>query len=165
MKIKNLLTILSVVVMVISCGPTDNRKSFSEVTEYNDYIIDNINLIDELYVTTLNEDKGREYCLSQCDSLIANSEKTIALLNNIQPFEGDSSLAMAAKDFCSYMAAIGKKDLPQFINLAMNPDVSIQDLAEINTDANKLDENYEIQMDKIEKVQSILAKKHNFKVE
>lgn len=162
MKLLNLLISLSVIITLISCGPTDDRKSFNDVTEYNDFIIDNVNLIDQLYVTTLNDKNGREYCLSQCDSLIAKSEKTIELLNNIQPYDGDSSLAMAAKGFCSYMGEIGKKDLPQFINLALNPDISIEDLPEINSEAKRLDGNYEIQMNKVETTQKALSKKFNF---
>ena len=162
MKLFNTLILALSIITLLSCGPVDNRKSFQDVTEYNDFIIDNVNLIDEMYVTTLDDDKGRDYCLSQCDSLIIRSERTVELLNNIQPFDGDSSLAMAAKGFCSYMCAIGKKDLPQFINLALNPDISIEDLPKINTEAKKLDDNYEIQMNKIDITQKSLSKKFDF---
>jgi len=164
MKLFNRITALLSFIVLFSCGPTDNRKSFTDVTEYNDFIIDNINLIDQLYVTTLDDKSGREYCLAQCDSLIIQSEKTIELLNGIQPYDGDSSLAMAAKGFCIYMGAIGKKDLPEFINIALNPNITVDDLPKMNSEAKKLDENYEIQMNKIETIQKALSKKFNYTV-
>jgi len=164
MKLFNLLILALFIITLLSCGPLDNRKSFQDATEYNDFIIDNVNLIDEMYVTTLDDEKGKDYCLSPCDSLIIRSERTVELLNNIQPYDGDSSLAMAAKGFCKYMSDIGKKDLPQFINLALNPDISIEDLPKINTEAKKLDDNYEIQMNKIDKTQKRLSEKFNYMI-
>jgi hypothetical protein len=162
MKLFNILFLGVTIITLVSCGPIDNRKSFSDVTEYNDYIIDNMNIIDEMYVTTLDVEKGKEYCISQCDSLITKSKETVALLNDIQPYEGDSTLAMAAKDFCLYMSRAGKKDLPQFINLVLDQDLSAQDESKINTEATKIDKNYELQMDKVQVAQKAFAKKFNF---
>ncbi len=162
MKLFNILFLGSVLISVVSCGPIDNRKSFDDVTEYNDYIIDNMNIIDEMYVTTLDVDKGKDYCLAQCDSLIVKSEETVALLNGIQPYDGDSTLAMAAKDFCNYMGKAGKKDLPDFINLVLKPELASEDESKINSEATKIDKNYEIQMDKVQATQKSFAKKFNF---
>jgi hypothetical protein len=121
-----------------------------------------MNIIDEMYVTTLDVDKGKDYCLAQCDSLIVKSEETIALLNSIQPYDGDSTLAMAAKEFCNYMGKAGKKDLPDFINLVLKAELTSEDESKINSEATKIDKNYEIKMDKVQSTQKAFAKKFNF---
>ena len=149
-------------ITMIACGPTDNRKSFEDATKYNDYIIKEINELDQMNVTTMDVTKGKEYCLSQCDSLIKRSESAIKALNEIQPYEGDSTFTMAAKEFCTYMGQAGKNDLPEFINFVMDPNLTPEDEPKISEKADKIDKNYEVQMNNVETVQKALAKKFNF---
>jgi hypothetical protein len=47
MKLFNTLILALSIITLLSCGPVDNRKSFQDVTEYNDFIIDNVNLIED----------------------------------------------------------------------------------------------------------------------
>lgn len=149
-------------ITMVACGPKDSRKSFDDATKYNDYIIDQINELDKMYVTTMDITKGKEFCLAQCDSLTKKAEATIKALNDIQPYEGDSTFAMAAKKFCSYMGGAGKKELPDFINFVMDPNLTPEDEPKISEQADKIDKNYEVQMNNVETVQKALAKKFNF---
>jgi hypothetical protein len=69
---------------------------------------------------------------------------------------------MAAKEFCTYMGQAGKKDLPEFINFVMDPNLTPEDEPKISEKADKIDKNYEVQMNNVETVQKALAKKFNF---
>lgn len=152
-----------------SCNSTkDNRKSFDDVTKYNDYIIACINSLDTAYMKTLDVMKGKEYCINQCDSLVAFCDQTIEKLKGIQPYDGDSSFAMQAISYTQYMKNNGKTVVPSFLELTDKYETakSEEEIEQINKEleasGSKLDENYEIQMSKLETVQKALAKKFNF---
>lgn len=165
MKLFNILLLLMAMIAAVSCGPTDNRLSFDKATEYNDYIVDIIDPITEIYNLTFATQKGDKYCLAQCDSLILKSEETIALLNGIQPYEDDSSFAMAAKEYCKYMVQIGKEDLPVFINLLKIVEAGgLDDTITLNKNAVVLDKGYETRFEKFEAAQKVLAIKFNYKI-
>ena len=147
---------------LMSCGPKDSRQSFDDPTKYNDFVVDALNELDQTYASTLDVNQGEVKCLSLCDTLVQKAEATLAKLNSIQPYEGDSSFTMAARDFATYMGEIGKKDLPDFVKKVFNPEMSEADKTEIDQRANDLDKTYEAKMNQIDAVQKALAKKFNF---
>lgn len=147
---------------MMSCGPKDSRQSFDDPTKYNDFVVDALNELDQTYASTLDVNQGEEKCLALCDTLVQKAEATMQKLNSIQPYEGDSSFTMAAKDFASYMGEIGKKDLPDFVKKVFNPEMSETDKAEIDKRAADLDKTYEAKMNQIDAVQKALSKKFNY---
>jgi hypothetical protein len=147
---------------VMSCGPKDSRQSFDDPTKYNDFVVDALNELDLTYASTLDVNQGEEKCLALCDTLVEKAEATMLKLNSIQPYEGDSSLTMAAKDFTTYMGEIGKKDLPDFIKKVFNPEMTEADKTQIDQRATDLDKTYEVKMNQIDAVQKALSKKFNF---
>jgi hypothetical protein len=150
------------VVLFCSCGPTDTRKSFNTPVEYNDYIINALNELDANYAKTLNNPDDKENSIKLCGDLVKNSDATIVKLNAIQPYDGDSSLAMVVKDFATYMKTIGQHDLPDFLNKLHKPDRNDNDQAEIDKIASKLDQTYDNKWVKIDATQQTLANKFNF---
>ena len=52
--------------------------------------------------------------------------------------------------------------LPDFINFVMDPNLTPEDEPKISEQADKIDKNYEVQMNNVETVQKALAKKFTF---
>lgn len=137
-------------------------QTFSSAIEYNDFIIDHINELDSIYVTTMNVESGKEHCLLQCEILIKRAEEMIFELEANNVYEGETKFASAAIVFCKYMRDAGKKDLPEFISTIMRENIASSEEAGINKMADKIDENYDKQMTAFEKAQKVFAKKFDF---
>lgn len=101
-----------------SCNSNkDPRRAFNSPVEYNDFIIESINKLDTAYMNSLDVEKGKEYCLKSCDSLIQLCDQYIENLKGIQPYEGDSTFSMQAIAYVQFMKNNGKNDIPQFLQL------------------------------------------------
>ena len=137
-------------------------QTATSAIEYNDFIIDHINELDELYVSTMNVESGKEYCLSQCEVLMKKADEIIRELEANKVYKGETKFASAAIVFCKYMKDAGKKDLPEFISTIMQEDLASSDEAKILKMADKIDENYDKQMFNFQKAQKAFAKKFDF---
>jgi hypothetical protein len=137
-------------------------QTYSSAIEYNDFIIDHINELDSIYVSTMDVESGKDYCLSQCEVLMKKADEIIHELEANKVYKGETKFASAAIVFCKYMRDAGKKDLPEFINAIMQEDLASSDEAKILKMADKVDENYDKQMFKFEKAQKAFAKKFDF---
>lgn len=149
---------------LVACGPKDSRQSFDDPTVYNDFVVDALTELDLTYANALNMNQGQEKCLLMCDSLVFKSEATLKKLEGIQPYEGDSSFTMAARDFAQYMKRIGKNDLPTFIHKVFDPELIETDRAEIDRLAADLDKTYNAKLNEINTVQKALAKKFDYTI-
>ena len=53
--------VLTLVTFLVSCGAKDKRKKFDKAADYNDYIIDIVDGVDEAWSTSIEEeDKDRK---------------------------------------------------------------------------------------------------------
>ena len=59
MKFGFILSVTTALLLTVSCNfNKDNRKSFDDVVEYNDFIVDHINALDSAYILALATDNG-----------------------------------------------------------------------------------------------------------
>lgn len=159
-----LFFILAGLFLVQSCGNKDSRKSFSDVVEYNDYIIDQVNEVDQHYSDALNNSTSEEEGLKACDSLFAVSNRALVRLQDLQPYKNDSTLCESAKGFVNHFSMISKRELPQFFARIFNTNRTEADQAEIDHRAAFLDQHYEAEMDHFNLVQKALSTKFNFQI-
>jgi len=159
-----ILLIPGILLFVQSCGDKNNRKSFTNVVEYNDFIIDQVNEVDRQYADALNNSQDRAEGLSACDSLLALTDRALQRLENIQAFREDSTFCDAAKGFITYMKSISTRELPQFFDLIFNSNRSQEDQSEIDSRADYLDRRYEAEMAHLNLVQKALSTKFDFQI-
>lgn len=170
MKFGFIFLAVSALLLTASCNlNNDKRKSFEDVVVYNDFIVDHINALDSAYILALATDNGIDYCIKKCDSLVDLCDKTSSELKGIQPYNGDSSLTMQALAYTQFMRNNGERDIKNFLKLLdtyENAELEEQEklVDEVQTTAESIDKNYDIEMDKVNKVQEKFAKKHNYTV-
>lgn len=170
MKFGFIFLAVSSLLLAASCNfKSDSRRSFEDVVTYNDYIVDHINALDSAYILALATDNGIDFCMKKCDSLVDLCDKTSLELKGIQPFDGDSSLTMQALAYTQFMRNNGEKDIKKFLKLLdtyENAELEEQEtlVDEVQTTAETIDKNYDVEIDKVNEVQQKFAKKHNFTV-
>ena len=170
MKFGFIFLAVSALLLTASCNlNNDKRKSFEDVVVYNDFIVDHINALDSAYILALATDNGIDYCMKKCDSLVDLCDKTSSELKGIQPYNGDSSLTMQALAYTQFMRNNGERDIKNFLKLLdtyENAELEEQEklVDEVQTTAESIDKNYDVEMDKVNTVQEKLAKKHNYTV-
>lgn len=159
--------------VVVSCNTnSDKRKSFTDVAEYNDYLIDQLDAINDVYSHTLDTSLTIEDALHACDSLVTLCEYTEKSVKGIQPFEGDSSMAMQTLEYTQYMKLNGEKHIKDFLRLedrymkatdlteeedaALFEEIEVA-IAEINKIQDK-------ELAKMDAVQQKFADKHNMMI-
>jgi hypothetical protein len=104
--------------LIVSCNMnSDKRKSFSDVAAYNDYLIDELDVINEVYTHALDTSISIEDALKACDSLVDLCEKATVKVKGIQPYDGDSSMAMQTLEYVQYMKLNGEKHIKAFLKL------------------------------------------------
>ncbi len=170
MKFGFIFLAVSALLLTASCNlNNDKRKSFEDVVVYNDFIVDHINALDSAYILALATDNGIDYCMKKCDSLVDLCDKTSSELKGIQPYNGDSSLTMQALAYTQFMRNNGERDIKNFLKLLdtyENAELEEQEklVDEVQTTAESIDKNYDVEMDKVNTVQEKFAKKHNYTV-
>jgi hypothetical protein len=170
MKFGFIFSAVSALLIAASCNvKNDSRKSFDEVIEYNDFIVDHINALDSAYILALATDNGIEECMKKCDSLVGLCDKTSKEFKGIQPYEGDSSLTMQALAYTQFMRNNGEKDIKKLLTLIDKYDKAALEeqaelMAEVQVVAEKIDKNYDLEISKVNQVQQKFAQKHNFTV-
>nr|WP_294861688.1 hypothetical protein [uncultured Fluviicola sp.] len=168
MKFGLILSAAAALLLTVSCN-SDKRKSFDDVVKYNDFIVDHINALDSAYILALATDKGIDVCMKKCDSLVDLCEKTAVDFKGIQPYEGDSSLTMQALAYTQFMKNNGEKEIKKLLTLIEKYEkASIEEqqalVEKVQTTAENIDKNYEIEIGKVDKVQKKFSAKHNYKV-
>ncbi len=170
MKFGFIFSIAASLLLAVSCNfNNDNRKSFDEVVEYNDFIVDHINALDSAYILALATDSGIAVCMKKCDVLVDLCDKTTAEFKGIQPYDGDSSLTMQALAYTQFMRNNGKKEIKNLLTLIgkyEKADIEGQEklVGEVQSTAGNIDKQYDIEINKVDKVQQKFAKKHNFTI-
>jgi hypothetical protein len=170
MKFGFIFSAVSALLLAASCNfNKDSRKSFDDVVKYNDFIVDHINALDSAYILSLATDNEIDVCLKKCDSLVGLCEKTAMDFKGIQPYDGDSSLTMQALAYTQFMKNNGEKEIKKLLNLidkyekaeAEEQEILVE---QVQTMAENIDKNYEIEIGKVDKVQKKFSTKHNYTV-
>lgn len=173
-KILFLTALFSGFLIVAACNRNnDKRRSFNDVVEYNDFIVDQVNSLDSAYVLALDTDQGIDFCMRKCDSLVTLCNHSTKELMGIQPFEGDSSLTMQALKYVQFMRNNGEHEVKNLLKMIeayqqmdydIDPEKEEKTLAEIEEAVGLLDKRYEEEINRVEAVQSKLSQKHHFQV-
>ena len=158
-----ILMLVTLNLLITSCGNGDSRKSFLEPVEYNDYIIDELHRIDRFYSDGMKSMKdsvsGHQFCLD------LENETKIALEHlNIQPFEDDSSLCEVTKELVKHYNAISTKELPEFVDIVFSKNRSTADQPKIDVLSSKIDGETSKIWSKIGPVQRVFATKFNLRL-
>lgn len=170
MKFGFILSAVSALLLAASCNfNSDSRKSFDDVVKYNDFIVDHINALDSAYILALATDNGIDVCMKKCDSLVDLCDKTTKELKGIQPFDGDSSLTMQALAYTQFMRNNGEKDIKKLLKLIdqyEKAELEEQEklVDEVQTMAENIDKNYDVEINKVDVVQKKFSVKHNYTV-
>ncbi|WP_341900710.1 hypothetical protein [Fluviicola taffensis] len=170
MKFGFIFSAVSALLLVTACNfNNDSRKSFDDVVKYNDFIVDHINALDSAYILALATDNGIDVCMKKCDSLVGLCDQTAMDFKGIQPYEGDSSLTMQALAYTQFMKNNGEKEIKKLLKLIEKYEkASIEEqeamVDEVQTSAENIDKNYEIEIGKVDKVQKKFSAKHNYTV-
>lgn len=168
MKFGLILSAAAALLLTVSCN-SDKRKSFEDVVTYNDFIVDHINALDSAYILALATDNGINDCLKKCDVLVDLCDKTTADFKGIQPYEGDSSLTMQALAYTQFMRNNGEKEIKKLLKLIEkyeNASFEEQEVMaeEVQAVAEEIDKQYDIEINKVDKVQQKFSKKFNFTI-
>ncbi|WP_343747476.1 hypothetical protein [Fluviicola sp.] len=167
--------LFSGLLIVAACnnGNNDKRRSFADVVEYNDFVVDQVNGLDSAYVLSVDTEQGIDVCMRKCDSLVELCNHATEELMGIQPFEGDSSLTMQALKYVQFMRNNGEHEVKKLLKMIeayqqmdydADPEKEEQTLADIDKAADLLDERYEKEINRLEAVQTKLSQKHDFRV-
>jgi hypothetical protein len=156
---KNYFLILSVIGLIATSCSSDNRKSFSDAKEYNDYIVGELAQLNDDYNSSVNASTLEE-SEKNCQKLKSDAERTLANLN-IQPFEGDSSLCVAARQYAQHMVDVANKEMTEAFKLHFKLDRTPEETEKFNALVKFLDEDYNKHRDEIIKVQKEFADKHD----
>ena len=168
MKFGIIFSAAAIFLLAVSCN-SDKRKSFDDVVEYNDYIVDHINALDSAYILALATDNGISECMKKCDGLVDLCDKTEADFKGIQPYKGDSTLTMQALAYTQFMRNNGDKEIKELLKLIEkyeNASFEEQEAMaeEVQATAEKIDKQYDIEINKVDKVQQKFSQKFNFTV-
>lgn len=144
--------------LLLSCN-TDNRRSFSTALEYNDYIIGELNALDDVFADISNSSDENK-ALGLCNKLKSMSEDALNKLN-IQPFEDDSSLCVAANDFVRFYIKVSENDGPEFFKLAFKENLSVEQNEKMNALSKSIDSEYRKHIQVLKTIQKQFAKRHN----
>lgn len=168
MKFGLIFSVVAALLLSVSCN-NDKRKSFDDVVKYNDFIVDHINALDSVYILSLATDNGIEDCMKQCDALVELCDKTTADFKGIQPYKGDSTLTMQSLAYTQFMKNNGKTEIKKLLKMIDTYEkASIEEqeklAEEVQAAAEEIDKQYEIEINKVDKVQQKFAKKFNFTI-
>lgn len=170
MKLGFIFSAAAALMLAVSCNVnSDKRKSFTDAVEYNDYIVDHINALDSAYMLALATDNGIDACIKKCDKLVELCDKTTDEFKGIQPYQGDSTLTMQALAYTQFMRNNGKTEIKKLLKLIESyENASFEEqekmVEEVQSTAEKIDKQYDIEINKVDEVQQKFSVKHNFKI-
>ncbi len=163
----NIKRILLVVLMAIagSTGFSQNEKlSFSSAIDYNDYLVDRINEVDQAYVEALEVGGSKEQCFAKIDSLNKISTRNLKQLKLLIAFNGEKNFVKSTTAFITYMNKISKKNLYDFEKLVFSDNLTAGMSKKMMSIATKLDADYDKYFSKIEVAQKAFAEKSGFSI-
>ncbi len=152
--------VLTLVTFLVSCGAKDKRKKFDKAADYNDYIIDIVDGVDEAWSTSIEEeDKDKAFAWS--DSLANRSKAGLTKLTNLQPFKKDSTFRDASTKYITHMSNISNKELKEFLTLIHGEEFTLESEQKAEALLPILDDQREKLFEDIKTTQKAFAAKFN----
>jgi hypothetical protein len=167
---KIIFTIVAIVAFNLSSQAQSNglyveKTSCSNAIEYNDYLVDLINMVDKVWTRSL-EQADLPSSMKVSNELKSLSGKMLKSLKKLEGFGGESVFKGAAITYITHMNNVSKKELPTFLKLVKakggltaKNEKAAEDLIPI------LDDKREKLFAEFESVQSSFAKEHGFTIE
>lgn len=149
--------------IIPACSETDKRKSFSTPMEYNDYIMTELNEIDQWYNDQILQVKDAASARKFCLDIERKTERGIVKLS-IQPFEGDSSLCEETKGFFTFLKTMSRNELRMFFKLVYNQTNTSDSKNKIAELIGKMDGEYSKWWSSIKHIQKVFASKHHLNI-
>ncbi len=113
------LTIAFIATQLVSNAQNNTyteKTSCSTPIEYNDYLVDMINLLDKVWTRAL-EEKELSAAMKVNTELKTLSGKMQKSLKKLQGFGGESAFKTAAINYVNHMNSVSKKELPAFLKI------------------------------------------------
>lgn len=170
MKSLTFFAFFSLFFALVSCSfNSDKPEQFSDVVQYNDHVVDCINAIDTAYSVAVASDNGLDEALRLSDSLIEVCDDNLMKMGLIRPFQNDSTLCEQGKKFAMFMRKMAQNEIreyhkvyEEYLNSSAEEEEEIG--ARLDNLADLLNNRYEVEMNKVQTVQTKLSKKFNFRI-
>jgi hypothetical protein len=156
--------LVTLTLLMPSCGGGDTRKSFYTVVEYNDYIVAEMHKIDDFYNSGIRSVTDSTTAATFCSKLKEETEKSLEALN-IQPFDGDSTMTEAAKKLVNHLNKVSMNELSEYFGLLFYSNLTGSALdAKRKELEEKIDGPYKQEWSNINDAQKALSLKHNMQI-
>jgi hypothetical protein len=140
------------------------KTSLPYAADYNDYIVDMIDLVDQQWTLAI-EDSVMESALASSKLMNDISGYILKTLAKLEGFNGDVDFKKSAINYITHMNKISKKELPEFIKIIRKPG-SLTVAGEKRAEAliPILDDKREILFKGVEVAQNAFAKKNGITI-
>ncbi len=141
------------------------KVNCTNAIEYNDYLVELINMTDKVWTSSL-EQSDLKLSMKVNNELKSLTGKILKSLKKLQGYGGESSFKGAAVTYITHMNSVSKKELPTFLKLirakgGMTPENEKKAEALIPI----LDGKREKLFAEFESIQMIFATEHGFTIE
>jgi hypothetical protein len=92
------------------------KKSCTTAIEYNDYLVDMMNMVDQVWTKSL-EQADLKSSMTVNNELKTLSGKMLVSLKKLEGFGGETAFKNAAVTYITHMNNVSKKELPAFLKL------------------------------------------------
>jgi len=152
------LLIISLYCLRCSERKKDTRKSFSKASEYNNFILDQIEPVDSLYISVIANSINKKDVIFFCSNLKVESTKSLKKLN-IQAFKGDGLFCESAKKLLKHFIVISESDLRVFLIMTLDQKNKGVHKKQLDSLSNRIDYRYDSIWHEIERNQEIFSRR------
>lgn len=163
--------LLIAVAVLFSCNGNKARSgdhTFETPIEYNDFIVDQQNvIIHHMIELSHSYDSANPDTIRHAFTRLVNAcDSSKALIDNLSPYEGDSSLKIAACHLFDFYSSIFHKEYREMLEIFLKGELaSDAEVAELNRIVIYVREKEELLNLELTKAQQEFSKKEGFKFE
>lgn len=141
------------------------KTTCTNAIEYNDYIINMIDLIDDAWSTVL-DDKELKKANTDIKYLRTLTDKILKSFKKLEGYQSEADFKNSAVNYTTHMNKVSKKELPEFMKIITTDAILTEKGATRSEELIPiLDGVREDLFALIEKKQEVFAAKNNFKIE
>lgn len=160
---KNAVFLILFILTHLTCF--GQKKTFSSAIDYNDYVVDCINEVDQAYINALTVGSGKESCVAWTDSITQISIRNMARLKLVEPYNKEKKFIGSANSFIKYINKISKSSMVTFQKLLFADVLTDAMGKKMDAIAKKLDADYGKLFDIIEAEQKVFSTTYGFTIE
>jgi len=117
----------------------EEKDSFPDALSYNDYLVDRVDLKDDLWTLGIDEE-SMGYALRWTDSLLSTSQKVVKTLEGMGSYNGFDYFRLSVIEYAKHFIKISSNELPEFIKIIRAPEMSDDDEKRAEAMLPKLDD-------------------------